>query len=296
MSAAEGRLAPGGDLEMRVIFARLWAGRRWIAISTAVSIVAFGVAAFVMTPVYRAATVLVPTSAEASGLSGLTSALGSLGGLASLAGINIGGTNNVEESLAVLRSREFSEAFIRDMGLMPELYPRKWNAEAGGWKGDEEDWPSLADGYRRFNRKVRTANYDKKADLVTVAIVWRDPAKAAMLANELVSRLNREMRTRAIARTSESVKFLQKELENTAAIDTRQAINRLMEGQINQRMYANVTEEYALRVVDRALPPDRKDKLRPKRIMMLVLGALVGLVVGGLAVLAVHALRPPARS
>lgn len=116
-----------------------------------------------------------------------------------------------------------------------------------------------------------------------------------MLANELVARLNREMRARAIARTSESVKFLQKELEDTAAIDTRQAINRLMEVQINQRMYANVTEEYALRVVDRALPPDRKDRLRPMRILMLVLGVLVGLVVGGLAVLAVHALRPPAR-
>ncbi len=38
-----------------------------------------------------------------------------------------------------------------------------------------------------------------------------------------------------------------------------------MEAQINQRMIANVTQEYALRVVDRALPADPKDVLRPEQ-------------------------------
>jgi uncharacterized protein involved in exopolysaccharide biosynthesis len=233
MSTVDDRPMPGGELEMRVIFARLWAGRRWIALSTVVSVVAFAVAAFVITPVYRAVTVAVPTSAEANGLSGLSSALGSLGGLAALGGINLGNSNNVEESLAVLRSREFSEAFIRDMGLMQELYRNKWDAKAGRWEGDEKDWPSLADGYRRFDRKVRTASYDKKTELVTVGIVWRDPVKAAALANELVARLNREMRERAITRTSDAVKFLQKELEDKIGrAPGRERVSKQLESEV----------------------------------------------------------------
>jgi uncharacterized protein involved in exopolysaccharide biosynthesis len=47
-----------------------------------------------------------------------------------------------------------------------------------------------------------------------------------------------------------------------------------------------VTEEYALRVVDRALEPDRKeDIVRPKKAMIIAIGACLGLLLGASAAL-----------
>ncbi len=102
---------------------------------------------------------------------------------------------------------------------------------------------------------MRSVSKDKQTGLITLAIEWRDPVQAASWANELVARLNAEMRARAIARTSASIDYLQKELANTSEVETKRAMDRVMEAQINKRMLATVTEEYALRVVDRALPP-----------------------------------------
>jgi uncharacterized protein involved in exopolysaccharide biosynthesis len=267
-------------IDVRELVATLWTRRWHILVATVVSTVLFGVAAFVLTPIYRAAVVLTPVNQEADGMGLLNSALGQLGGLAALAGIQLGGGNaQTEESLAVLRSRQFTEEFIREQDLMPELFHRKWDEGRRAWR-DPDDPPTLAEAWKFFDRKVRRISQDKKTGLITLQVEWRDPAKAAAWANLLVERLNGEMRARAIAKTNASVGYLQKELEGTAAVDTRAAINRLMEAQINQRMFANVTKEYSLRVVDRALPPDRKDKVRPKRAMMLIGGMLVGLLIG----------------
>jgi uncharacterized protein involved in exopolysaccharide biosynthesis len=282
-----------GELDLRVVFARLWAGRKWIAASAALSAAAFVVVAFLMTPVYRSAAVALPVSADEAGMGGLGSALGQLSGLASLAGIQLGGeSSKLEEALAVLRSRQFTEKFIADEQLMPQLFPRKWDARAGKWTVAPNEAPTLADGYKKFNGKVRTVSHDKKTNLVTVAIEWPDPVAAARMSNEIIARLNAEMRARAIARTNAAVGYLQKELEATTAVDTRAAISRLMEAQINQRMYANVTQEYSLRVIDRALPSDPKDVAKPKKAMLLALGVTLGLVLGAIGVLAAPALLP----
>jgi LPS O-antigen subunit length determinant protein (WzzB/FepE family) len=58
-----------------------------------------------------------------------------------------------------------------------------------------------------------------------------------------------------------------------------------MEAQMNQRMLANVTEEYAFRVVDKALPPDVDDTIRPRKLQLVVMGAAVGLLIGFLLVI-----------
>jgi len=95
-----------------------------------------------------------------------------------------------------------------------------------------------------------------------------------------VARINAEMQKRAIAKSQASVGFLEEELKKTSVIGTQEAINRLIEAQIKQRMLANVTQEYALRVVDKALPPDLSDKVRPKRLVLLMLGPILGGIFG----------------
>ncbi len=287
MSDAPGRLLDdAGDIDLWVLMGRLWAGRRWLLVSIVAFGAAFAAAAFLMTPLYRANAVFVDASTDRSGMGGLGSSLGQLGGLASLAGISVGsGNSKLEEALAVLRSRELTEAFIREEGLMQELLYQRWDAEAGQWRGREDRWPTLNDAFKVFDGRVRVVNRDTRTGLVTLQILWKSPELAATWANQLIARVNAEMRARAIADTTASVGYLEKELAATSVVETREAITRLMEAQINQRMLANVTNEYAFRVVDRALPPDPRDQVQPRKLVLLALGPLVGFVFGALCVL-----------
>jgi uncharacterized protein involved in exopolysaccharide biosynthesis len=269
-----------GDLELATLF-RVLLRRRWlIVISTIVCATVFVAVAFLVTPVYRATTVLVPGDADKR-TGGLGSMLGQFGGLAAIAGLDIGSDGSMtEEALAVLTSRGFTESFLRDEGVMPQLYASRWDSTKKGWKETVKEPPTLAQGYKYFDRNIRKVSQDKKRGLIIVQIEWKDRTLAARWANQLVNRLNAEMRARAIAQTDASVGFLEKELAATNVVETRAAVSRLMEAQVNQRMYANVTQEYAFRVVDAALEPDRKDVAWPNKPLLLLLGTFLGLFVG----------------
>lgn len=275
------------EIDLRAVAAAVSARYWWVVISVVICTAAFTAAAFLMTPIYRASTVVVDASSTLNGMGGgLASTLGQLGGLASLAGINMNpGGNPTEEALAVMRSREFTEHFIRDLQLLPELFYKRWDADRKQWKGDAKDTPTLVQGFRYFDTNVRNASQDRKTGLISIQIEWKDPVKAAEWANLLVERLNNEMRSRAIDKTNASVGYLEKELAATPTVEIRQAINRLIETQINQRMLANVTHEYAFRVVDRALPPDPRNITKPNRLLLLVLGPVLGLLIGAFAAL-----------
>lgn len=269
-------------VDLRVLFANLWAARWWIVLSVIAVTALFVLIAIKLPPVYRTAAVLVSTSGERSSLSGsLGAALGQLGGLAGLAGINLGSADaTTEEALAVLKSRQFTEKFIADFNLLPKFFPDDWDAAAGKWKVPPDKQPTLADGSKYFGAEIRNVTQDTKTRLVTLRIQWRDPVEAAQWANELVRRLNAEMRRRAIEKSMASMAFLEKELIGTEVVGTREAINRLIETQMRERMLANVTVEYAFRTVDAALPPDPDDYVRATKLLLVLLGPIVGFLLG----------------
>jgi uncharacterized protein involved in exopolysaccharide biosynthesis len=275
------------DADLRELIARLWRRRVWIAAGMVAGAIAAIVYVLVATPIYRASTVLVSTSDERNSLgSSLTSALGDVSGLASLAGINLAsGDATTQEALGVLRSRQFTERLITELNLMPRLFSSQWDAQGGKWMVAAPEQPTLAKAFKYFDQRIRTVTTDKKTGLVTMHIDWSDPREAADWANALVRRLNAEMRERAIAKSEASLEFLEKELPTTTQIETRESINRLIEAQIRQRMLANVSHEYAFRVVDPALPPDADDPERPKKLLVLAGGPLLGLLLSVVAVL-----------
>jgi uncharacterized protein involved in exopolysaccharide biosynthesis len=268
-------------LTLQALFAAV-AARRWWVLSTVVLVAAaFSAYAFLATPIYRATTVLA--AARPSSADGVNS---QVSGLAAVAGMEVGLRNSeTEEALAVLRSREFTENFISANNLMPQLFPEKWSLRTGTWKVDDQHRPTLGKAYRLFDKKIRSVVQDKKTGLVTVNVDWSDRQAAALWANDLVQRLNAEMRSRAITRAEASVRFLEKELQTTSTVEVRNAISRLLETEVKQRMLADVTPEYSFSVVDRALPADEDYPLRPKRLALLIAGPLLGFGIGTIGAL-----------
>jgi uncharacterized protein involved in exopolysaccharide biosynthesis len=267
-------------VDLREAARRIWAHRWWILTSILIGASLSVLLAFLTPRIYRAECVLIAADSQQQGAGALLGAAGSLGGLAALAGVNVGASNaETEEALAVLTSREFTESFIQDLHLMPQLFASNWDASTGNWRAGTRV-PTAARAYKYFDSTIRTIVRDKRTGLITVQIEWRDPVEAAAWANQLVQRLNAEMQARAIERANASLGYLERELETTTVVATRDAISRLIETQVKQRMFAHVTEQYAFRVVDRALPADRDDPVSPKKLLMLALGIAAGICIG----------------
>jgi uncharacterized protein involved in exopolysaccharide biosynthesis len=267
-------------LDLADLLRLLWVRRWWIVITMVVVTVIAAMVAFLTTPIYRATVVLAPADPEGIADS-LSSRLGDLGGLVSLAGVDLGSsTAGIDISLAVLRSRQFTEEFVLAQGMMPKLFPDTWDATKNTWKDPENRTSARWRAFRYFDSKVRTITQDRRTGFVTLQIDWRDSVEAAEWANAMAKFLNDEMRARAAREADASIGFLEEELQRTTTVATREAISRLIESQIKKRMLTNVLPEYAFRIIDRAIPADPTAPLRPQKLWLLGGGVLGGFGLG----------------
>jgi len=243
--------------------------------------------ALIATEWYSADVLLLP--AEERSTQGLGGLAGQLGGLASLAGVSVGGGSNIEP-LAVLRSRDFTRAFIEDKNLLTVLFSGDWDEEAQRWKfEDPEDWPDLRDAVKYFQEEVRSVDEDISPGLVTLTIEWTDRDTAAEWANLLVKRLNERMRQKALQDAETNVAYLQEELANTSVVTLQQSIGSLLETELQKLMLARGNEEFAFRVIDRAEAP--KERSKPNRILLVAFAVIVGGMISMFIVLIRHVIR-----
>lgn len=247
--------------------------------------------AFLMTPKYEA-KVIASFTEESKGGGGLSALAGQFGGLADMAGISLGGGGNKEATLAYLKSRAFIDGFITENSLMPVLYSKLWDAEKKTWKVDDpEKTPTSWKAYKLFSEKILAVNFDKKTNLVTLTIIWKDRNQAVTWANELIKRANENLRQRTIEETRQSLTYLEKELQKTSVVEVQNTIYRVMETQIKTMMMANTQEQYALKIIDPAQAVDEDAFVSPKRPIMIALGAVGGLFLGIIFVFLRKALR-----
>ena len=266
------------SLELVNVVAFLLRYWRWVA-SGAVSggIVAL-IAAFVMTPVYRAQAVVVPAGTErTSALAGVTAQLGPLASV--LGGLDLrSGGDDKQLWLGTLRSREILRRFVQDLALLPVLFPECLEAPAKRWLIPDRETcePTLNEAVDFLERKVFFVSEDRRSGLVTVTVEWRDPDLAAEWANRLVEMTNDLLRRRAIEEAQRNIAYLEAELEKTTVVERQQIIYRLIESRTSEIMLANGRPQYAFVVVDKAMPPDPDKFVRPKRALLTVVGMLTG--------------------
>lgn len=229
---------------------------------------------YLIRPVFEAAVLAAPVTQEKAG--GALSALGSqFGGLAQLAGIDIPGAagGNRAEAFATLASDDFSRDFIQREGLMPILFAQKWDESTREWR-DVQKAPTLSDGVRYFKKSVRFLSEDRKTNLTTVRIEWTDPVLAAKWANRLVAMANERLRAKAIRDADRSIEYLNREIANTNVVELRAVLYRLVEAQLSTKTLATVQDEFAFRVIDPAVAPDLKHRIRPRRLLIAGLTAV----------------------
>ena len=156
--------------------------------------------------------------------------------------------------------------------------------------GDAKDVPTLWLANKYFSRSVRAITEDQKTGLVTLTINWTNPAQAAEWANGLVVLTNSYLRDRAISTSERNISYLNEVASKTGEIGLKSAVYSLMEAEIKNEMLARGNLEYALKVIDPAVVPERKSSL--SRLLWVAAGAFAGMVLS-ILVLAVRGLAKP---
>lgn len=188
---------------------------------------------------------------------------------------------------ARLASRDFTVRFMDQYNVYRHFHPEQWLE-------DEQQWvegfsPDRGEIQTQFRDSVRSIDHDEETDILTVSMVWTDPAIARDLANQYVHAFNEFMRERTMEDVARKQAFLERELRASDVLEIQQSIYRLIEAQTAIAMLASAREEYVLEIIDPAAMPYRSFSMSRKK--KIVLGAVAGGLLTVFAVLALVMFR-----
>ncbi|EJG1788572.1 chain length determinant family protein [Vibrio parahaemolyticus VP250] len=296
------------EIDLRELLKALWKGKWIILVSTFVFAISSVLYALSLPNIYKADALLAP--AESANGGGLSKMAGQLGGLAALAGVNLGAGESSQTDLAVqvMRSRQFVEAFINKHDLLVPLMAAKdwdlannklildeelYNSTTGEWlrepNGLRGATPTAQEAFEVFYKEVLSINQDKESGLYTVSVKYYSPYVAQRWVNWLIEDINKVMRERTIAETSQNLAYLNTQLQKTAVADMQSTFYKLIEEQTKSLMLAEVQEEFIFKVVDPAVVPELKDG--PRRALICLFITLLGSLLGIITVTTLYAFR-----
>jgi uncharacterized protein involved in exopolysaccharide biosynthesis len=144
--------------------------RRWklIALIFFASTIAAAAASLLMTRIYRAETTILPIQSASSGR--ITSMMGQVGDLPFVSPMLP--ATSADRLVNILESRTIRESMIKNLALMDVFFPEA-----------RDETPSLQDGIRTLG-ELTTVRKESKGDLLRIAVDFRDPERAARIANQ----------------------------------------------------------------------------------------------------------------
>lgn len=293
------------EIDLIELVKTLWQGK-WIIIATTfVFAVASVLYALSQPNIYRSEALLAPFE-ESGGMK----IPGQLGGLAALAGVNLGaggGGNKVGLALEILKSREFLGRFIEKHNLKVAIMAAEgwdpeqnelvinqdiYNSATNTWlrevKPPRQAEPSTLETYESFG-KALTITADDMTGMVKISIKYYSPNLAAEWVQLLVAELNKEMRKRDIEQANNSIKYLEKQLQQTNLADAQGMLYSLIEEQTKTLMLANVRDEYVLQTIDPAVAAEAKSA--PQRALIAIFGTILGGLISSIIIISISVYR-----
>ncbi|EKZ9249094.1 LPS O-antigen length regulator [Vibrio parahaemolyticus] len=290
------------EIDLRELFKALWKGKWIIILITFVLTLGAVVYSLSLPNIYKADALLAP--AENSNGGGLSKMAGQLGGLAALAGVNPGGGESSQAELAiqVMKSRKFIDSFIKKHQLLVPLMASKgwdiasnqlifdesvYNSENNTWLRKPEGLrgakPTEQEAIEMFSKNIFNVSLNKDSGLYNISVKHYSPYIAQKWVTWLVDDINKVMRERTIAETSQNLSYLRTQLNKTSVADMQSSFYKLIEEQTKSLMLAEVQEEFVFKVIDPAMVPEVKES--PKRALICILGSLLGFMLGVIIVL-----------
>ncbi|MEI8605383.1 hypothetical protein [Pseudoalteromonas sp. B160] len=244
---------------------------------------------------YTSSVVLVSEKSEDSVGSGL-------GKLTSLAGISMprSGADKLSIAIKLLESRNFIGKFFEENKLEADFFAVKewdqtsnslvYNSEVykdGKWLRKESALKSSKPTYKELTERFINNNLvykqDKESGFMSISVTHYSPYIARDTLESLVNFINEESRLKAINTSNKKIEYLADAIQRTENASMKSAFYDMLLLEEKDKMLASVNSEYVFTVLDPAFLPS--DKAGPKRLIILIMFAFVGGVIGTLIAL-----------
>ena len=250
---------------------------RWriiAALCASVAVLTLVVAAFVVTPYYRAEAVIRPVAQPGAQLSAFGQSLSGeiqSGEMAVLSGGLGGGGNRAQEYMAILRSYDFSVALVERYHLAIGS-----NARGGGWFELDRHWARSDWRLYQIMRRRFDCQYDYVTGDVTLHFLDRDPARATRILGLYLESLRDKLRHEQVHSAKAAATALRAEALGTSDALLQTQLYELISRQVQREKLAQVEADFAFKVIDGPVAPDRPYSPRP--LMDAILAGVITLV------------------
>jgi uncharacterized protein involved in exopolysaccharide biosynthesis len=279
------------EIDLRQLFHVLLEGK-WIIISVTAFLSIIGVIYSLFLPnIYESKALLVPVNPS----SNISGALGGYSGLAGLAGISIpsgGDEGNSVKAIQKISSLSFFEDSILTNIYLPDLMAVKsWNPKtntvsfneniydmkSATWIRDysypQQQIPSAQESFEEFKLKLNL-NEDKNTGFVTLSIKHQSPFVAKQWAELVVNEVNGFYRQKDKLESEKAVSYLNHQISLTSFSEIKQVLSELLQEETKKLTLIEANKFYVFDYID---PPAVMEiKSEPKRVLICILGALLG--------------------
>jgi uncharacterized protein involved in exopolysaccharide biosynthesis len=282
------------EIDLRELFAALWASKATILGIVLISALISVFVALSLPNKYTSQALLAPRSDSGPG-GALGQMASQFGGLASLAGVNLGGLGDqgsTAVAIEMLKSREFFGTYLYDAVLVDLMAAEGWDRGTGKvliddslFDVDTATWvrevgeafqvkPSVQEAHEEFSGESLRVAEDIKTGFVTVAVTHYSPTAARNWVTLIVKGVNEAVRARDVEEAEKSIAFLNQQRLKTNLVPLTEVFAELIEQQTKTVMLANATDEYVFQVIEPPVAPELKSE--PKRALICILGTLLG--------------------
>jgi len=299
--------AQDDEIDLRELFGVLWKGKWWIIGITALFGLVSVLFALWLPNEYKATAIVAPASSDSSG--NLGKMAGQLGGLVSLAGINLGGGESDDATIAmeIMKTWGFQEKFITEHELQIPIFAAKgWSRSENKlvlddklYDVDQNKWirdapagktvePTSWELYEVFSQNL-SISQNKNSGLIKVSYMHYSPSHAQKIVSWLIKDVNTLMKKKALVNADKNIRYLEEQISKTSLTEMQEVFYSLIKEQTKTKMLAELSDEYVFTNVSMAQIPEQKSK--PKRSQIVIMLTLFGFIVSVLIVFLLNSLR-----
>lgn len=290
------------EIDLKELFGVLWASKKLIILITSFFFIGVLIYSFLLPNYYRSESVLVARDASAN-----QSLLSQYSGVASLVGVSLPGSGDtkVSEIIEIIKSRKFVKHLITFENILPSIIAAKsydgdskelifdtniFDSKTKIWTRNPRKYktsmPSYIEAHELYIEELLNISQDKITSFIHISIEHISPIFAKEFLELIIREANSLKRTKDIEESSEALQYLKLELSATPLVVIQEAINALIEAQLEMKMMAQINEDYSLVSIEPPFIPEGKSK--PSRFILVAIGIILGFLIGSFVVLIRH--------
>ncbi len=265
------------EIDLRELFTTIVKYKKFIAIF--VLIVTFLSFLYVlsMPNSYKSQVILMPQKQDKKLGGGLSS-------LAALAGVNLDATDGQSPYVfmdTMLKNVKFNEYMVKKYSLNKLLGENKNLVFALGLDLSFLHNSSVEDDVFVVAQNIKeiiSLDEDKKSGFITLSVELHDRFLAKKLVDIYLSELTRKAKTDQMKDIDAQIKYYKKELENSYDVSLKEELSKSLSALMQKKVFSLANEYYFVSKVSDSYVANIKEKSKPKRALILVVGFVTSLI------------------